>query len=52
MKLFRWLRSWFRKPQPTPPRLTVVRGVPQSGRPVRGNACRSFPSRPSRGNAA
>jgi hypothetical protein len=38
MKLFRWLRRWFRKPEPTPPRLIVVRGVPQSGRPVRGNA--------------
>ena len=38
MKLFRWLRSWFRKPEPTPPRLRVFGGVPQSGRPVRGNA--------------
>jgi hypothetical protein len=51
MRLFRWIRSWFRKPEP-PPRPTIFHGVPQSGRPVRGNACRSFPSRPARGNAA
>ena len=52
MKLFRWIRGWFRKPQPTPPRAPVARVVPLPGRVIRGNAVGSFYSRPVRGNAA
>jgi hypothetical protein len=50
--LIRWIRGWFRKPEPTPPHVIVARTVFQTGRPVRGNAVQPFHSRPVRGNAA
>jgi hypothetical protein len=59
VNLFRWIRSWFRKPEPPPaPRVIVARAAKDEAaglfpsRLVRGNAIRSFQSRSVRGNAA
>ena len=59
MKILKWVRGWFTRPEaPAAPRLVPVPApaddvrLPQPSRLVRGNASRGVRSRPVRGNAA